>query len=109
MSKAIYKLSIDFKRQGNLEGVFVAEKEQIEYLLNNKIKIYFGEVLGKHSEVNVIIEENEIEEVTDNDEFIELFEQYDLSSGYNPLDYHTSMNEGDLFSEQWQIYLDSKN
>lgn len=108
MSRAIYKLNIDCHRQGSLEGVFIAEKEQIEYLVNNKIEIYFGEVLGKHSQVIVTIDENEIIEVTDNEEFIKLFEQHDLSSGFSPFGYHTSMNDADLFEDQWQIYLDSK-
>ena len=108
MSRAIYKLNIDCRRQGNLEGIFIAEKEQIEYLVNNKIEIYFGEVLGKHSEIIATIDKNEIIEVTDNEEFIKLFEKHDLSSGFNPLYYHTSMNDADLFEDQWQIYLDSK-
>lgn len=108
MTKAIYKLNIPCHRQGELQGVFVAEKEQIKYLIDNKIKIFFGEVLGKHSNIVAILEEDEIIEVTDNEEFIKLFECYNLDSGINPLYYHTSMNDGDTFEEQWKIYLDSK-
>jgi len=93
---------------GSLDGVFIAEKEKINYLIDNKIEVFFGEVLGKHSEISVIISEDNIQEVTDNEDFIKLFESYGLSSGFNPLDYHTSMNEEDLFDDQWQIYLDSK-
>lgn len=108
MERAVYKLDIDCRRQGSLQGVFVAEKEKINYLIDNKIEIYFGEVLGKHSNIVTTIDEGEIVEVTDNEDFIKLFESYGLSSGFNPLDYHTSMNEGDTFQDQWQIYLDSK-
>lgn len=50
--KALFKMDFDCGRMGNLEGVFIADTEDVEYLVNNKISVYFGEVLGKHSEIS---------------------------------------------------------
>lgn len=44
--KALFKMDFDCGRMGNLEGVFIADTEDVEYLVNNKISVYFGEVLG---------------------------------------------------------------
>jgi hypothetical protein len=49
--KAIYRMDIDCGRNGNLTGVFIADKDHVKILLEKKIEIYFGEVLGKHSEI----------------------------------------------------------
>ena len=85
--KALYKLNFDCGRNGSLEGIFTAEKEDVEVLVEKEIPIYFGEVLGKHSEVYGTVERDEIEFITDAEEVINIFEKYKLSSGYNPFDY----------------------
>ena len=84
--KAIYKLNLDCGRYGNLYGIFVADKEYVDTLIDSGIEVYFGEVLGKHSDVYGEIEETDIKLVTDDPIAIEIFERYDLSSGYNPFD-----------------------
>lgn len=83
--KAIYKLYIDCGRMGTLEGVFVAEKEKLNNLIGKHI--YYGEVLGKHSEVYGNLEKEEVTMVTDDENVVKLFETYDLSSGINPFHY----------------------
>jgi hypothetical protein len=35
---------------GALSGIFVAEEEAVEALIASGKEVYFGEVLGKHSE-----------------------------------------------------------
>ena len=35
--KALFKMDFDCGRMGNLEGVFIADTEDVEYLVNNKI------------------------------------------------------------------------
>jgi hypothetical protein len=92
--KAIYKMNFDYGRSGSLEGVFVAEKEHVKILVDKKIEIYFGEVLGKHSEVVGIVTESEIKMISDNPEVVEIFEKHDLSSGYNPFGYSAVSSEG---------------
>jgi hypothetical protein len=85
--KAIYKLHFDCGRMGVLEGSFVADTEEVKKLIDSKKEVYFGEVLGKHSEISGRIEECDITLVTTEPKVVELFERHDLSSGYNPFDY----------------------
>jgi hypothetical protein len=55
------------------------------------IYVYFGEVLGKHSDVHGKIKSSEIRLITDNQEFIQTAKKLgiNLNSGYNPFDYYT--------------------
>ena len=85
--KAIYKLRIDAGRNGDLNGVFLTTRERIEKLVESEAVVYFGEVLGKHSEVFCKIGDNMIEFVSDNEEVVRLFEEHNLSNGFNPFDY----------------------
>ena len=85
----IYTYYKDFGRQGELEGLFVADHEK---LLNLDGKnIYFGEVLGKHSEVIVKFSYDEdIDVRTQDQDFIKKFQDImgdNFSTGYNPLNY----------------------
>ena len=89
MKKAIYKLSIDCGRSGDLEGVFIATKQQVTKLISSKIEVYFGEVLGKHSEVYGAIEKKEIKLLTDDPTAVEIVEKYKLTNGFNPFDYRS--------------------
>lgn len=83
--KGIYKFKFDCRRSGSLSGIFVAGKDDVENIIGKEV--YFGEVLGKHSEVYGTIDENEISFVTDDPIAVEIFEKYNLSSGYNPFRY----------------------
>jgi len=94
MAKAIFKLNVDCGRMGDLEGLFVAEKDHVEKLINDGIEVYFGEVLGKHSEICGAIEQKEITLVSDSVEAIQVIESLGLESGYNPFDY-TAINVED--------------
>lgn len=78
---------------GSLEGVFAAEEQKILDLMGKEI--YFGEVLGKHSEIHGELEEEDCEVLTDDQEFIEKAAQYKLiPCGFNPLSYYEP-NEDD--------------
>ena len=81
--KALFKMDFDCGRMGNLEGVFIADTEDVEYLVNNKISVYFGEVLGKHSEISGCVAESEIKQITTDENVIKIVEEYGLNSGYN--------------------------
>lgn len=89
MKKSIYKFSTDCGRSGSLEGVFTATKKQVDKLISSKIEVYFGEVLGKHSEVYGVIEKKDIKLVTDDTAAVEIFEKYNFASGHNPFDYRS--------------------
>jgi hypothetical protein len=51
------------------------------------LRVYFGEILGKHSEVFGELEEKDLEVLTDDETFIAKFNEYGCASGYNPLSY----------------------
>lgn len=68
-------------RNGCVEGIFKATKEEVDAAIGKEV--CFGEILGKHSEVYGIIEDGEIEIITDDP----LIVKHATESGYNPLDY----------------------
>lgn len=81
----IYKFHWDCGRQGNVDGCFVADDSEVEKAIGQEV--YFGEILGKHSEIYGTLEKGEIELVTTDEQVVSLFEQFELSNGYNPLEY----------------------
>lgn len=85
--KGIYRLNIDFRRMGDLNGIFIADKEHVEVLIKHGIVVYFGEVLGKHSEIFCSLDESDITLVSDNPEAIKIIKELRLENGYNPFDY----------------------
>lgn len=91
--KALFKMDFDCGRMGNLEGVFITDTEDVEYLVNNKISVYFGEVLGKHSEISGCVAESEIKQITTDENVIKIVEEYGLNSGYNPFEYTLCTSE----------------
>jgi len=85
--KVIYKFEADLGRMGELNGVFVTTDDDIKTLVENETYVNFGEALGKHSEVGFNMKSEMFKRVTDNEDFIILFEEYNLENGYNPFDY----------------------
>lgn len=85
-----------FGRMGNLSGLFTADRELVKSCFGKSA--YFGEVLGKHSDIDIILHPNDFHE-------IENFSQEELRvlgskicgvkddcspctlSGYNPINY----------------------
>jgi hypothetical protein len=97
---AVYKLNVDLNRQGELKGLFIAKKNHVRLLLENKIQVYFGEVLGKHSEVYGSLEENDIIFVSDNEDVIDLILEHDLEHGFNPFEYTAINTDRDDFEDE---------
>lgn len=108
--KAIFKFNFDCGRQGELEGVLVSTKEKVDTLVKSEMEVYFGEVLGKHSEVVGPIDEGELIFVSDKEDVVRAVEEYGLTSGYNPFDYevmsfeyggeyYEDMNVGDIVED----------
>lgn len=76
----------DCGRMGDVEGLFVTTEEALEKAYGKRV--YFGEILGKHSEVYGTLDREDITLVTDDQDFITRIVDLlgsDLS-GYNPLD-----------------------
>jgi len=59
----LYKWSCDYGRMGCVEGLFAATQEQVDNLSGKTV--YFGEILGKHSEVKITFEKGDIKKVHD--------------------------------------------
>ena len=85
--KYLWRFNWDCGRQGELEGLFVATEQEVKSLIGQEV--YFGEVLGKHSEIFGTIEENEVKKVDLDSETVEKVTKVlgDIWSGYNPLEY----------------------
>ena len=79
----------DCGRMGMLEGLFVAEESDMNALIGKEI--YFGEVLGKHSDIFGPLEERDINVKSDDPYFIEKLIEViggNSISGFNPFDYY---------------------
>ena len=71
MSKALFRLVESFGRMGTYEALFVDELEMYEKYKDKKV--YLGEALGKHSEIDVELSNLEI--VSQDQEFINKIEK----------------------------------
>ena len=83
----LYEFYWDCGRQGELEGKFYTTQEEVDAAIGKQL--YFGEVLGKHSEIYGVLEQGEITLVTNNQEFLQMAKDLniDLTYGFNPLSY----------------------
>ena len=79
----LWKFYWDCGRQGDVDGVFKATKKQVENIIGQEV--YFGDILGKYSEVCGTICKEEITLVSDNPAYT----LNALESGYNPFAYWT--------------------
>ena len=92
--KKIYVFEWDCGRMGDLDGLFVAEESAMKALIGKEL--YFGEVLGKHSEIYGELKERSISIVNDDEDFIEKLVDViggESISGFNPFDYVEEENE----------------
>lgn len=99
--KVIVSFYVDYGRMGDLNGIFICEKEALENLYGKEI--YFGEVLGKHSEVVVEVDEGCFEIKTNDQDFIAKFIEImgdGTISGYNPFDFIDEDEESDDDEEE---------
>jgi hypothetical protein len=92
----LYRFYVDCGRMGVLEGVFAENEKLIKKIIGRNV--YFGEVLGKHSDVRVRMEEDHFTKLTDDQDFIKKFKEYELASGFNPFNYIEEWDES--FSEE---------
>ena len=82
----LYQFSWDMNRGGSVEGVFTADPEIINASIGKDV--YFGEILGKHSEVYGGLDKTDVVQLDVSDEFVKEFnKQFPNGFGYNPLNY----------------------
>lgn len=85
-NKNIYRFILDYGRSGCLRGMFTATQAEVDAAMGRQC--YFGEVLGKHSEVVIDLGPEHVTKVDGvNDDFVMKFEELGLDQGINPLDY----------------------
>jgi hypothetical protein len=93
MSEALWQFEWDVRRMGRVRGLFVASDDEVKAAIGRDL--YFGEILGKHSEIYGTLDEKDLKRLTDDPTFIAKFKEYGCSSGYNPLKYFREEEEGD--------------
>lgn len=86
----LWSFFLDCGRMGYLEGLFIASESELSPIIGKDI--YFGEVLGKHSEIFCEASWDNIKLVSDDTDFINklmdiVTDGYRTVSGYSPLDY----------------------
>lgn len=88
MADVLVAFKWDMRRMGVVEGLFVTTEEELEKAYGKQV--YFGDVLGKHSDVNGPLERGDFTIKSTKQEFLtELVSVIGSAnvSGYNPLDY----------------------
>lgn len=87
MAKKLYKFHWDCGRQGDLEGLFIADEQTVADAIGKEAQ--FGEALGKHSDVYGELEAGDVEAIELPAEIVDLLADKlgHSISGYNPLDY----------------------
>lgn len=85
--KALYSFFWDCGRAGSIEGLFIAEQSDVNAATGKEI--YFGEVLGKHSEVCAELGADDVAVKSNDQELIAKLEAIFGQNvcGYNPLEY----------------------
>jgi hypothetical protein len=81
---------------GDVNGLFVTTKVEIKEAIGSHI--YFGEILGKHSEVFGKLEKGDITIVSEDQDFISKLVGVigsETVSGYNPFNYMEESDEED--------------
>jgi len=87
MTKVIAEFFWDCGRMGDVQGMFVTTEEALEKAYGKKV--YFGEILGKHSEVYGTLDRKDITIKSSDQDFIAKFIEVmgdGTISGYNPLE-----------------------
>jgi hypothetical protein len=80
----LYRFHWDCGRMGDVTGVFVEDDATVAKAIGKEV--YFGEILGKHSEIVGPLNETDLTVLTDDQEFIAKAKKYGLSGfGHNPI------------------------
>lgn len=93
----LYKFYWDCGRMGDVDGLFVASSDEVAEAIGREV--YFGEILGKHSEIYGTLEEKDITLVSDDLEKVQWLLSvsggWPTISGYNPLEYLEEIDKDD--------------
>jgi hypothetical protein len=93
-SCSLYLYQEDFGRDGWLDGLFVADDNEVASAMGRGA--YFGDVLGKHSDIVARVDDVTIERINASPEFVAEFERiFEDGIGYNPVNVVRTQFEDD--------------
>ena len=95
--KKLYSFSSYFGRMGSLKGLFVEDEERVAKVIGKEV--YYGEVLGKHSEIYDELRESDLKVINCSEAFVKEFEELNLQNGFNPIAIWFERNQ-DQFEEE---------
>lgn len=103
--KALFKLNLDYGRMGRVEGLFLEEKEHMDFLVEKELVVNFGEVIGKYSDVCARMSPGVVTMITTDEKVLQIIEENRLEIGYNPLKYplcqYPKEGEVDICFDDW--------
>ena len=88
-SMNLYKFFWEFRRFGIIEGLFIANYSDIPF----DKELFFGEALGKHSEISGTLKYEDITLISEDKDFIDRFITIVGDFGYNPIEYEMEEDE----------------
>ena len=94
--KALYKLKIECRNWSG-SGLFIEDKEKVEWLLKERPRIYF------RNHVSGILDEDDIQMITDDPDELLVIERLDLEHGINPFWYPTG--EFEFVNEAYEAFV----
>ena len=85
-------------RGGCVESLFTCTEKELKDCIGKKV--YFGEILGKHSDVYGYLDKSDFKIVSRNQTFIKEFEKLNINIGYNPLSYLIEEENEDIEEDE---------
>ena len=85
--KKLFSYDISWGRGYGVEGLFIATQKEVDAIIGKTI--YFGEICGKHSDIDYAFESGDIKPLWVSQTTIEDLEREvgETISGHNPLEY----------------------
>lgn len=83
-TKGIYKFRLD-SVCGFIDGIFIAYHSDIRDAIGREVD--YGEALGEHSEIISVLSSAQLRLMTSDRGVVAKFEELELATGHNPLDY----------------------
>ena len=89
-TEVLYEFFVDL-RHGDLEGYFIATEKDVQALIDSGRELQLGEVLGKHSDVELVVTADMITAKSGDKDAIalirDIFKCGDSIMGINPMEY----------------------
>jgi len=103
MAKKLFSFHVDAGRNGDITGLFISTEEEVTAIVGTDV--YFGEILGKHSDVELTLQPDHFTVLEVEDSTVEDLQHTigNTVSGYNPFDYIETMP--DEYDQDEQINL----